>query len=134
MERYTRMLHAFLRDVPGLAAASAAERGGAADVDDSPAADGADAADAADAAPLGGSSGNGAAPAAVGRLSPFPYNLLLTREHLWVVPRRAECVGDVSLNSLAYAGVMLVRDAEQAQTVLGEGGVAALTACAFPRP
>ncbi|GAB0494153.1 hypothetical protein MMPV_005443 [Pyropia vietnamensis] len=130
MERYTRMLHTFLRDIPGLAEAGDAAGGGAADVDETPATAVAD----ADAQP--GIDDDGAPwpsrPIAGGR-SPFPYNLLLTREHLWVVPRRAECVGDVSLNSLAYAGAMLVRDAAQAEAVLEGGGVAALAACAFPR-
>lgn len=131
MERYTRMLHTFLRDIPGLAEAGAAAGGGAADVDETSSTAVAD----ADAQPV--IDGDGAprpSPSiAVGR-SPFPYNLLLTREHLWVVPRRAECVGGVSLNSLAYAGAILVRDVAQAEAVLGGGGIAALAACAFPRP
>ncbi|OSX79248.1 hypothetical protein BU14_0082s0013 [Porphyra umbilicalis] len=149
MERYTRMLHAFLRDVPGLEAAAAGGGGGAADADGSADGGGGGAPPPVGANGHGNSHGNGAGngggggdtanggangtPLAPGRPSPFPYNLLLTREHLWVVPRRAECAGGVSLNSLAYAGGLLVRDAEQASSVLRDGGVAALAHCAFPR-
>lgn len=44
----------------------------------------------------------------------MPYNLLATREWLFVVPRRAECWEDgterVSLNAMSFAGSVFVRD------------------------
>jgi sulfate adenylyltransferase (ADP) / ATP adenylyltransferase len=55
---------------------------------------------------------------------PFSYNLLVTRAYMWMVPRRRECFrdesafqGKISVNSLGFAGCLLVRDAEQLKQV-----------------
>jgi sulfate adenylyltransferase (ADP) / ATP adenylyltransferase len=50
--------------------------------------------------------------AAVGRdpERPGPYNLLVTRGVLCVIPRRCEHAGPVSVNALGFCGVLLARD------------------------
>jgi len=42
-----------------------------------------------------------------------PYNLLVTRQWMLMVPRVRECFHSISCNSLAFAGALLVRDAEE---------------------
>jgi len=54
------------------------------------------------------------------------YNLLVTREWMLLVPRRHEYVADVSLNALAFAGALLVRDRDQLEALKRYGLVAAL--------
>lgn len=44
---------------------------------------------------------------------PPTYNLLMTREWIMIIPRSQEKVNGISLNSLAYAGTLLVKDAAQ---------------------
>ena len=48
---------------------------------------------------------------------PPNYNLLITREWMMVIPRSQDRVSDISLNSLAYAGTLLVKDAAQLEQV-----------------
>jgi sulfate adenylyltransferase (ADP) / ATP adenylyltransferase len=55
---------------------------------------------------------------------PFAYNLLVTRKFMWMVPRSQECfedknscVGKISVNSLGFAGCLLVRDLQQLEQV-----------------
>ncbi|WP_286239488.1 DUF4922 domain-containing protein [Neptuniibacter halophilus] len=50
-----------------------------------------------------------------------PYNLLLTREWMLLVPRTQEAIDNLSLNALAFVGSILVRDSEQAQRVKQRG-------------
>lgn len=51
---------------------------------------------------------------AVGRAGvPGPYNLLATRQWLWLVPRRGQAFDGLSVNALGFAGALLVRDSEQ---------------------
>jgi len=47
-----------------------------------------------------------------------PYNLLITRDWMLLVPRRRECFHDVSLNALAFAGALLAKDPQQMQRLL----------------
>lgn len=61
-----------------------------------------------------------------------PYNLLWTRDWMLHVPRRAECFGNISLNSLAFAGGLLVRGEAQWQALQTAGPLAALQATTFP--
>ena len=42
-----------------------------------------------------------------------PYNLLMTREWMMVIPRSQESYQDISINSLGFAGALLVRNPEQ---------------------
>ncbi len=40
-----------------------------------------------------------------------PYNLLVSRRWMLVVPRRIECVDGISINALGFAGSLFVKDA-----------------------
>jgi len=62
-----------------------------------------------------------------------PYNLLLTREWMLVVPRSREHVDGMSLNALAYAGALLVRNAEEMAKVEARGPMGVLAAAGLPR-
>jgi ATP adenylyltransferase len=57
-----------------------------------------------------------------------PYNLLATRDWMLVVPRSQECFEDISLNALAFAGSLLVKNREQLERVRAVGPVAMLCA------
>lgn len=59
-----------------------------------------------------------------------PYNLLVTRRWMLLVPRVRECFGDISLNSLAFAGALLVRNAAQLERLRAAGPCAALQSVA----
>ncbi len=50
-----------------------------------------------------------------------PYNLVLTRDWLLFVPRRAESVAGVSLAGLSFAGLIGLRSAEQMRVVRDYG-------------
>jgi len=67
-----------------------------------------------------------------GRTVLEPYNLLLLRWGMVVVPRRVEKIGGVSLNGLAYAGSLLAADEEQLQTILQYGPLRMLADAGFP--
>jgi ATP adenylyltransferase len=45
-----------------------------------------------------------------GREQPIPYNLLATREWMWLVPRCRETWEGLGANGLAFAGALMVRD------------------------
>ncbi|MBN1204986.1 MAG: phosphorylase [Myxococcaceae bacterium] len=57
-----------------------------------------------------------------------PYNLLATRDWTLVVPRTQECFESISLNALAFAGSLLVRNREQLERVRAVGPMAMLRA------
>lgn len=61
-----------------------------------------------------------------------PYCLLVTAEWMLLVPRSAEFFGPVSINSLGYAGALLVRDAAQLRLLRETGPLAALRAVGLP--
>ncbi|RSH89468.1 bifunctional AP-4-A phosphorylase/ADP sulfurylase [Saitozyma podzolica] len=71
------------------------------------------------------------------------WNLIMTLDHLHLIPRTAPSFQlpdphqPLELNSLGYAGMMLVRSGEEEQTLLeavGEGGLMkVLEACGLPR-
>jgi len=46
-------------------------------------------------------------------LSPGPYNLLATRQWIFLVPRSTECAEGISVNALGFAGGLLVKDERQ---------------------
>src|SRR4029450_12853205 len=48
-----------------------------------------------------------------GGQQPGPYNLLLPREWLWLVPRSQEEVDGVAVNALGFAGSLFVQDEAQ---------------------
>jgi ATP adenylyltransferase len=55
-----------------------------------------------------------------------PYNLLVTRRWMLVVPRSRECFQSISCNSLAFAGAWLVRDEPELELLKRHGPLAAL--------
>lgn len=62
-----------------------------------------------------------------------PYNLLMTRQWLWLVPRSRECFEGISINALGFAGAMLVKDTAQLATLRKHGPMTALQRVALPR-
>lgn len=67
------------------------------------------------------------------RAQPMPdYNLLVSRECLLLVPRTQEKWQDVSINSLAYAGSLFVRDHAQIERLRAAGALAVLAAVGRP--
>jgi ATP adenylyltransferase len=60
------------------------------------------------------------------------YNLLITRRWMLLVPRYVETVESASLNALAFAGALLVRDARQLERLRRRGPMAALARAATP--
>lgn len=61
-----------------------------------------------------------------------PYNLLVSRRWMLLVPRLRECFGEISLNSLAFIGALLVQDAAQREQLCHAGPFAALQSVTFP--
>jgi ATP adenylyltransferase len=47
--------------------------------------------------------------------NPAPYNLLVTRQWMFLVPRSHDSYQGIGFNALGFAGALLVRDAEQMQ-------------------
>lgn len=61
------------------------------------------------------------------REQPLPYNFLMTRERMWLVPRsRGEWEG-IGVNALGYAGALLVRDEDQYDHLRQIGPIRLLT-------
>lgn len=61
------------------------------------------------------------------------YNLLATREWMMVIPRRHESYASISVNSLGFAGTLLVRDQEQLQHLKKLGPMQILEQVGLPR-
>lgn len=61
-----------------------------------------------------------------------PYNLLATREWMLVVPRSQEEFGGISVNSLGFAGALLVRNQAQMQILKETGPMTILKNVAIP--
>lgn len=59
-----------------------------------------------------------------------PYNLLLTRRWMLLVPRSRERFDSISVNALGFAGSLFVRDDEQLAAIERVGPLALLTAVA----
>lgn len=55
-----------------------------------------------------------------------PYNLLVTRKWMLLVPRSAESVAGIAVNALGFAGSLFARDEEQMRTIKALGPMAAL--------
>lgn len=56
-------------------------------------------------------------PKQMGAIQSAPYNLLVTRDWMFLVPRSQDNVAGISVNSLGFAGALLVRNATQMQTL-----------------
>ncbi len=61
-----------------------------------------------------------------------PYNLLVTRDWLLLVPRRQEDFAGISINALGFAGSLFVKDRTQLALLQRRGPMAALRAVARP--
>ena len=61
-----------------------------------------------------------------GNTSPGPYNLLVTREWMFLVPRSVECFEGISVNALGFAGGFLVKDEPQLNLLKTFGPMTAL--------
>lgn len=62
-----------------------------------------------------------------------PYCFLITRDWMFLVPRSKEFFGDISLNSLAYAGSFFVRNEQQLKMLKTQGPMKALVHVALPK-
>lgn len=62
---------------------------------------------------------------------PAPYNLLLTRSWMMLIPRSAEFFGPISINALGYAGALLARNEQELALLESRGPMAALRAAAY---
>ena len=60
------------------------------------------------------------------------YNLLCTREWMMIVPRSQEKYADISVNSLGFAGSLLVKDTESLTQLKSIGPMALLQKVSFP--
>jgi ATP adenylyltransferase len=56
-----------------------------------------------------------------GEEQPLPYNLLATRQWLWLVPRGVEAPRGVGINALGYAGALLAPDEQTFGTLCNAG-------------
>ncbi len=68
------------------------------------------------------------------QLPSIPYNLLITRQWMLLVPRSAECFKGISINALGFAGALLVKDMQQLQVLREHGPMTALSSVAIARP
>ena len=59
---------------------------------------------------------------------PAPYNLLVTRRWMLMVPRSRERFGTISINALGFAGSLFVRDDEEMQDLREAGPMRVLRA------
>jgi ATP adenylyltransferase len=63
-----------------------------------------------------------------------PYNLLLTRQWMLLVPRSTEFFHSISINALGFAGALLVRNEQQLALLKGHGPMTALAQVGLPAP
>jgi ATP adenylyltransferase len=63
----------------------------------------------------------------------LPYCLLVTRDWMLLVPRSREFFEDISINSLAFAGSLFVRNERQFERLKTVGPLNALAAVSFPK-
>jgi len=61
------------------------------------------------------------------------YNLLITREWMLIIPRQHEEFNSISINSLGFAGALLVKNQQQMQLVKDISPINILTNVAFPK-
>lgn len=61
-----------------------------------------------------------------------PYNLLLTKQWMLLVPRSVECFGPISVNALGFAGALLVKNVHELQMLEDHGPLEALRRVSVP--
>lgn len=59
-----------------------------------------------------------------------PHNMLMTRDYLWVIPRRKDSHEGLAVNALGFSGMLLVRDKNQLRQLDHIGCLALLKAVA----
>jgi ATP adenylyltransferase len=64
--------------------------------------------------------------------APLPYNLLVTRDWMFLLPRTRGFFHSIEVNALGFAGTLLARDQEQLAFVKREGPMTLLRNVAFP--
>ncbi|MBN1655283.1 MAG: phosphorylase [Deltaproteobacteria bacterium] len=67
-----------------------------------------------------------------GQAQAGPYNLLVAREWMLLVPRRCECFKSISVNALGFAGAMLVKDKDEMRSLSKHGPIKVLEHTALP--
>jgi ATP adenylyltransferase len=65
--------------------------------------------------------------------APLPYNLLVTWDWMFLLPRTRGFFHGIEVNSLGFAGTLLARDLEQLAFIKREGPMTLLRNVAFPR-
>jgi len=70
--------------------------------------------------------------AQAGRIQSAPYNLLLTRQWMLLVPRSCERYASISVNALGFAGSLFVKDRTQLERVREVGPMRLLREVAVP--
>lgn len=66
-------------------------------------------------------------------LQPIPYNLLVTREWMLLVPRSQDSFDGIAVNSLGFSGALLVRNDDQMQYLKQQGPLTLLQQVGQPR-
>lgn len=61
-----------------------------------------------------------------------PYNLLVTRKWMLLVPRSRECFASISINALGFAGSLFVRDTAQVDMIRRHGPMTVLQTVGYP--
>jgi len=61
-----------------------------------------------------------------------PYNLLVTREWMLIIPRSQECFESISVNSLGFSGALLVRNHQQMELLKAYCPITVLQGVAIP--
>jgi ATP adenylyltransferase len=69
---------------------------------------------------------------AEGELQSAPYNLLVRRSWMLVVPRSQACFASISVNALGFAGSLIVRSPEDFERVRAVGPMQVLRGVAMP--
>lgn len=63
---------------------------------------------------------------------PKPYNLLVTRRWMLLVPRSRECFETISINALGFAGSLFVRNVAQVEVIRRHGPMSVLRTVGYP--
>ena len=71
---------------------------------------------------------------AEGEVQSAPYNLLVRRGWMLVVPRSRACFESISVNGLGFSGSLFLRSQEELERVRAVGPMQVLRAVAMPQP
>lgn len=64
--------------------------------------------------------------------APISYNMILSKDHMVLVPRRQETIGSVAINALGFAGTILVNSKAGLQFIHDKGPISILEATGVP--